>query len=98
MRESRFQADLIVDLKALFPGAIVIKAPSDYIQGIPDLLILWGPRWAALEVKKSASEPYQPNQEYYVAKMNEMSFASSIYPENKERVLNELQHAFGLSG
>lgn len=92
--ESGFQDDLREDLYDLFPGCIVMKLDSSYIQGIPDLLILYEDKWAALECKKSASARRQPNQQYYVDKMNKMSFAAFIYPENKEEVLYELQRAF----
>ena len=98
MRESKFQADLIRKLRKLFPDAIITKNDPQYLQGIPDIQILWRNKWAALEVKRSASEPSQPNQEHYVRRMNEMSYASFIYPENEERVLNELQLAFGVGG
>lgn len=47
-----------------------------------------------LEVKKSANAAHQPNQDYYVEKMNLMSFARFIYPENKKEVLHELQQSF----
>ena len=89
--ERDFQAKLIKELKQIFRGCIVMKNDSSYIQGIPDLLILYGDRWAALECKKSATASHRPNQEYYVELMDEMSFASFIYPENKEEVLYELQ-------
>jgi hypothetical protein len=97
MRESRYQHSISVRLERTFPGCVVIKGPSEHIQGIPDLLILYGDTWAALEVKRSASEPAQPNQVYYVNKFNEMSYASFIFPENEERVFDELSHAFGFS-
>lgn len=92
--ESGFQDNLISDLKMMFPGCMIMKLDSSYIQGIPDLLILYRDKWAVLECKKSANARKQPNQPYYVDKMNEMSFASFIYPENKEEVLYELQQAF----
>ena len=94
MLENKFQSGLIKELKQMFPGCIVMKSDSSYIQGIPDLLILHNDKWASLEVKKSANAARQPNQEYYVDKMNEMSFSSFIYPENKEEVINELQKTF----
>lgn len=94
MLESKFQADLKKELEKRFPGCIVTKLDSSYIQGIPDLLVLWRDKWAALECKKSGSAKKQPNQEYYVNKMNDMSFSKFIYPENKEEVLNDLQQAF----
>lgn len=94
MLENKFQSGLIKELKQMFPGCIVMKSDSSYIQGIPDLLILHNDKWASLEVKKSANAAKQPNQEYYVDKMNEMSFSSFIYPENKEEVINELQKTF----
>jgi hypothetical protein len=89
--ESVFQADLILDIKDLFPGCIVLKNDEQYIQGIPDLLILYRDKWAALECKRSDSEPYRPNQEYYIERMDSMSYASMICPENREEVLYELQ-------
>jgi hypothetical protein len=93
-RETKFQRDLIKEIESRFPGAIVMKTNPGYIQGIPDLLIIYNNHWAALECKKSATEHHQPNQDYYVSKMNEMSFARFIYPENKEEVLNEIQRSF----
>jgi hypothetical protein len=90
--ESGFQDKLRDELKNLFPGCMIFK--MDQIQGIPDLLVLYKNMWASLECKKSASAKRQPNQEYYVGLMNEMSFSRFIYPENKEVVLNELQKAF----
>lgn len=94
MLESRFQAKLIKELKKLFPGCIVIKTDSGYLQGIPDLLILYKDKWASLECKQSAGAKKQPNQDHYVDKMNEMSFSRFIYPENKEEVLYDLQQSF----
>lgn len=94
MKESEFQAGLKKELRKMFPGCIVTKLDSADIQGIPDLLILYEGKWAALEVKKNATATHQPNQDYYVDKMNEMSFSRFIYPENKEIVLNELYESF----
>jgi len=96
--ESQFQSGLIKRLKRILPGCIVLKNDPNYLQGIPDLTIFWGDRWATLEVKKSANASHQPNQDYYVDTMNQMSFSRFIYPENEEEVLNELQQSFGLEG
>lgn len=78
MLENKFQAKLIKELKETFPGCIVMKNDSSYIQGIPDLLVLYKDKWASLECKKSADERKRPNQDHYVEKMNEMSFSSFI--------------------
>lgn len=94
MLENRFKTKLIDDLEAMFPGCIIIHMDPNEIQGIPDLLILYEDKWAALEGKKSANAPARPNQPYYVDLMDRMSFARFIYPENKEEVLYELQQAF----
>lgn len=94
--ERDFQSNLIKELKVLFPGCIVMKNDSSYIQGIPDLTIFYKNKWATLECKKNANAKKQPNQEYYVGLMNEMSFSRFICPENKEAVLNELQQTFSV--
>lgn len=92
MKESKFQSNLKKELKNMFPGCIVTKLDSGDIQGIPDLLILYKNKWAALENKRTAKAHRQPNQEYYVNKMNDMSFSKFIYPENKEEVLTDLRN------
>ena len=94
MLENKFQSNLIKEIKDRFPGCIVMKNDSSYIQGIPDLLVLYKDKWASLEVKKSANTKHQPNQDYYVNKMKDMSYSSFISPENKNTVLNELKNLF----
>jgi hypothetical protein len=94
MRENDYQSKLIKRIKARFPDAIVLKNDPSYKQGIPDLTVLWKDKWAALETKKSSNAPHRPNQDYYVDKMNNMSFSSFIFPENEEEVLNEMEQSF----
>ena len=93
-RENKFQSNLKKELKEMFPGCIVTKLDSGDIQGIPDLLILYKNKWATLENKRSLKASHRPNQDYYVDKMNKMSFSRFIYPENKDKVLNDLQKFF----
>ena len=93
MLESEFQSELIKTIKRLLPGCYVLKNDPDYIQGFPDLLILYKNRWAALECKRSSSAPHRPNQDYYVEQLNLMSYASFVFPENEQEVLDELQRA-----
>ena len=93
-RESQFQAQLIRKLKTQFPDCIVLKNDPNYIQGFPDLTVLWKDRWALLECKRSTEAHKQPNQEYYIGKAKNMSYASFVSPENEEEVLRDLQQAF----
>lgn len=88
--EKKFQSELIKELKKIFLGSVVIKNDPGYIQGIPDLLILHKCKWAMLEVKRSIFAPKRPNQEYWVRRLNDMSFSRFIYPENKKEVIDEL--------
>lgn len=93
-KESEFQKSLKKELKEMFPGSIITKLDSGDIQGIPDLLVLYKNKWATLENKKSKNAKHQPNQDYYVDTMNNMSFSRFIYPENKEDVLKDLKKMF----
>ena len=94
MLESKFQSELIKELKLIFPGCVILKNDSSYIQGIPDLTVLYKDKWAVLECKRKKDVKIRPNQDYYVGKLNEMSFSRFIFPENKEEVLRELQQTF----
>jgi hypothetical protein len=98
MTENQYQATIIKKLKRLFPGCVVIKTDSGYQQGSTDLILLFRQFWAALEVKTSAKARMQPNQKYFVKKLNGMSFAAFIYPENEAEVLSALQQTFAVSG
>ena len=94
MLENRFKTKLVNELKTIFPGCIVTHLDPTEIQGIPDLLVLYEDKWTALEGKKNAKASVRPNQNYYVDRMDDMSFASFIYPENKDEVLNRLYSYF----
>lgn len=99
--ESNFQASLKKELRARYPGCFVLKNDPAMNQGIPDLTILYKNKWACLEVKKSeavakSKSGKRPNQEPKIDILNSMSYATFIYPENKEDVLNELDRTFGL--
>lgn len=91
MRENSYQSYLKKRLLEQFPGSIVLKNDPNYLQGIPDLIVLYKKKWACLEVKVAENASHQPNQDYYVGLMNKMSFAAFIYPDNEEDVFDELQ-------
>lgn len=94
MLERNFQSKLIKEIKARFEDCIVMKNDAGYKQGIPDLLVLYKNKWAALECKRDKDSDKRPNQDYYVDKMNDMSFASFVYPENMEDVLDAMEQSF----
>lgn len=98
MRESAFQRKVIRRLQDEFPGCIVMKNDSSYMQGVPDLIVLYGTCWAMLEVKASEDAAFQPNQAYYVSELNHMSYAAFIYPENEDEVFSDLQSALAPRG
>lgn len=88
--ESRFKSETRNKIRTMFPGCYIFKPDQ---QGLPDMIILHGEKWAALEFKRFEDASRQPNQPYHVSNMNRMSFAAFIYPENEEEVLNELSQA-----
>jgi hypothetical protein len=95
MAENKYQARLIKKLEDMFPGCIILKNDPSYKQGMLDLTILWKERWASLEVKDSETSSMRPNQEYYIERLDRMSFAAKIHPNNETEVLSALQQAFG---
>ena len=94
MVERNYQPKLIAKLKAMFPGCIILKNDEGYIQGIPDLTLLWKEHWAFLETKRAQRASHRPNQDYYINAADSMSFGRFINPDNEEEVLHDLQQAF----
>nr|DAU60329.1 MAG TPA: hydrolase [Caudoviricetes sp.] len=97
MKESVFQAKLIREIKKRFPGAIVLKNDPNYIQGFPDLTVLYKDRWAVLEIKQSEKASHQPNQDFYILQADKMSVGRFVYPENMMEVLDDLARSFQVS-
>lgn len=91
MLENKFKQKLKKKIQERLPGSIVLHLDPNDIQGIPDMLILYNDKWAALEGKKDANAKHRPNQDYYVKRMDDMSFASFVFPENEEEVLDALE-------
>lgn len=87
--ETKFQKDIKDAIKDRFPDSIILKQ-NNGPQGIPDLFIINNNKWAALECKDAEDAKHQPNQDYYIDKLNKMSYAAFIFPENKTEVLNEV--------
>lgn len=97
--ESQYKRGLKERIEALFPGCLVLKNDEQMLQGVPDMLVLYGPWYAVLEVKRNALAPYRPNQEYYLNQVIEMGgIAFTVYPENEEEVLDALQRSFEACG
>lgn len=92
--ESDFSEVFTDALEEAFPDSMVIKGNSAYRQGVPDWLLLDGPNWAALELKRDETAKKQPNQPYYVEKMNGMSYAAFVTPSNYREVIDEIQSTF----
>lgn len=93
MKESEFQRRLIKAIREAVPDTIVLKNDCGYLQGFPDLTVLLpNGRWAVLECKVSEHAAHQPNQDYYISRIqkNTCGFASLVYPENLEDVLSKL--------
>lgn len=94
MNETEYERKLKKRIRELFPGCEILKNDARQRQGLPDLLILYNNTWAMLEVKVKEGARLQPNQVHHINRYNQMSFASIIFPENEEAVLDALQSTF----
>ena len=92
--ESKFQKELMDEIRAEYPGCVILKNDSSYMQGFPDWTILYKDKWVVLEAKRSKNAKKQPNQDYYVNQLDGMSLSRFVYPENKEEVMNDIRKAF----
>ena len=90
-REANFQSKIVKYLRS--KDCIVLKYQQNAttMAGIPDILFLKEGFWGAIEVKKSKTAKFRPGQKEMVAKMNEMSWAKAVYPENWVETQKELE-------
>lgn len=92
--ESAFQKKFLDRIRREFPDCVILKNDPNYIQGIPDWIVLYDNKWIALEMKRSISSPKRPNQEYYIDRLDGMSYAAFVYPENADDILDEIRFIF----
>lgn len=92
--ESTFQKKFLDRIRKEFPDCFIMKNDANYIQGVPDWIVLYDNKWVALEMKRSIKSPRQPNQEFYVEQLDSMSYAAFVYPENEDEVLEEIKFIF----
>lgn len=96
MRENKFQRDAVQRIHREWDRPLVLKNDPNLIQGIMDLTVVLPNLVAFIEVKRSDSEPFQPNQEYYLARTEEMGhFTAVLHPGNEEEVFRALHAASG---
>lgn len=89
-KEQELQKKIISYLKK--KGCYVIKINQDAKShvGTPDVIAMKEGFWLAIEVKASKTAKFQPLQKETIEKLNEMSWAKVVYPENWEDVQKEL--------
>ena len=92
--ESKFQKDFIDEAKERNPGLSAWKKDASYIKAIQDWTLIYEDKWAVLEMKKERGAHKQPNQEYYVNKLDKMSFSRFVFPENRDEVFEDLDRFF----
>lgn len=93
MLERNYQSRLIQRILTDLPGSNVLHNDPNVRQGYPDLTVRFNGREALLEVKASAKSPTRPNQKWYIENSDSHVFASFIYPENEEAILELLYQA-----
>lgn len=92
--ESAYAIRLMKRLRKDYPGIVILKNDANYLQGVPDRLLLFENKWAMLETKRGANGRHEPNQDWYVDLFNKMSFGAFIDPTNEREVLRGLQQTF----
>lgn len=93
MLESGFKRELKREIQKIF-GSDNIDFLVTLENSKPDLYILYGNKWAAIETKKTKDASKRPNQEYHVNRLNNNSFARFCNPSNKKEVLDDLEKYF----
>ena len=96
MLESGFKKKFLDNLEIRFPGIVIVQTDPTNFLSFPDIILLYGNRWAALETKRNTKARKQPNQPHWIRELNDMSYASFLSPENQQEVLDELEQLFGL--
>lgn len=94
-KENEYQAYIMKKLRKTYGDDYVIKIPGYVLQGIADIEVTHGAKYARLEAKAYKDAAHRPNQEYRINEINKQGgFARFIYPENEKEVLKELNDFF----
>ncbi len=94
MLESEFKEIVKDEIRDRFPD-LDLDFVTTISRSMPDMIIL-APAcyWAALEFKRSKNSPHRPNQDHHIERLRKKGYATFVYPENLEVVLDELEILF----
>lgn len=93
--ESKFKSEFYKEIRERFPGSEVLPNDAGYLQGFPDATVYFpNGRYFLLEGKRCRTSPHQPNQDYYVNHSPLSRNATFVSPENKEKILEELERRY----
>lgn len=92
--ESKFKKDTIRRISRKFSKLDLDFIDTSMYRSVPDTFIIAPYVWAALEFKRSEDAPQRPNQNHHIERLNRKGYASFVFPENVEEVLNDLEVLF----
>ena len=94
-KETKFRSELYKEIREQFPGTEVVPNDPSFRQGFPDATVYFpNGKYVLLEGKRDENSPRQPNQEYYVNESPLRSNAMFVYPQNKKKVMKELERRY----
>lgn len=90
MLEKDFQSKVIKWLKS--KGCVVLKYQQNAttIQGVADVFFCKEGFYGFLECKKNKNSPLRPGQKQFIDKIDDWSYGAIVYPENWEKIKDEL--------
>lgn len=89
-KESAFQSDLLRWLRLKGCFVIKLQAGPGVPIGTPDILFAHNGFYGFIEVKLNKRSRLQPGQKEMVKKLNDMSYAKIVYPENFSELEEDL--------
>jgi hypothetical protein len=93
--ESEFKKQVKQRIRERFPNLdLDFINTKPYNRSMPDTFVIGPWAWAALEFKRSALAAQQANQDYHIERLNRKGYATFVFPENLEEVLDDLEGVF----
>ena len=95
MLESKFKKEAKQRIRERCPNVdLDFVNTKPFNRSMPDTFVVGPWSWAALEFKRAEGATQQANQDYHIKRLNRKGYATFVFPENLEEVLNDLERIF----